>query len=175
MISWDQELCEDMDNKVSLSEILAILDQVANEVSGELDLQSVLKNTAKLVKRVVDYSSFVIALIDERGSFAWVLQEGYNPSVLEKTQLSVGEGIIGSAVKNKEVMMVGNVVRDPSYIAVPLADGTLPKSILAVPLINKDRSIGVIAMESLAEHAFITFFERRSANPPFAQPEPHQG
>lgn len=143
-----------MEKQVTLSEILAILEQVANEVSAELDLQTVLKNTAKLVKRVVDYSSFVLATIDEQNRFNWVLQEGYNPNVLEQTKLNTEEGIIGLAVTKKEVLMVGNVTQNPNYIPVTLADGTLPLSILAVPLINRDRAIGIIAMESQDENAF---------------------
>lgn len=144
----------DKKKQVTLSEILEILDQVANEVSSELDLQSVLKNTSKLVKRVVDYSSFVTATIDDQGRFNWVHQEGYNHNVLEKTRLTIDEGIIGIAVRKKEVLMIGDVTLNPSHIPVLLADGTLPHSLLAVPLINRDRAIGVIAMESQHKNAF---------------------
>lgn len=134
--------------------ILEILDQVANEVSGELDLHSVLSNTSRLIKQVVDYSSFVIALIDERGEFDLTFQEGYLPEALEEVRIKADKGLIGLSVVRKEVVIVNDVADDPHHIMVPTSDGSLPRAMIAVPLINKDRAIGAIGIECTRPDCF---------------------
>lgn len=144
-----------MTQRVSDSSILAILDQVANGVASELDLTSVLENTSRLVRTVVDYSSFVIALLsDEGGTFDIVLQEGYKDQVVRSARISAEKGVIGRAVATKEVIIVDDVSTSPWYYHIPLEGGVTPRSMMAVPLISKDRVIGVIGMESTVLAAF---------------------
>ena len=134
--------------------ILGILDQVANEVSGELDLPTVLRKISRLIKNVTDYSHLVIGLIDEERRFNWVFQEGYSPEALASIELSIDQGVIGRAVRSKEVIAVGDVAEHPDYVPVPVQGGEPPRSELAVPLVSKDKAIGVIALESAKPHAF---------------------
>jgi sigma-B regulation protein RsbU (phosphoserine phosphatase) len=136
-----------MAERLSESDILSILDQIAREVSGELDLQSVLERTARLVKRVVNYSTFVIGLLDDKGEFDLAFHEGYSIEALEQVRLKADMGIIGLAVSKKDVIIVDDVSMCKQHIPVPTGDGRMPRSMLAVPLINKDLVIGAIGIE----------------------------
>jgi sigma-B regulation protein RsbU (phosphoserine phosphatase) len=143
-----------MSPRTTQADILKILDQVANEVSGELELPRVLRNIARLIRQVIDYSHLVIALLDENQRFQWVLQEGYTQEALDALHIGVESGIIGEAVRSKEIILVGDVQRHPLNISIPSPGGTVTRSELAVPLMSKDTAIGAVVLESTKSHAF---------------------
>lgn len=143
-----------MPDSDSQADVLRILDQVANEVSSELDLPRVLQNIARMIRQAINYSHFLIALLDENQQFDFVMHEGYDAKSLEKIKIGIESGVIGEAVRKKEVILVGDVRSHPSYIAVPVPGGAVPRSEMAIPLISKDSAIGVIAIESTKPDAF---------------------
>ena len=64
--------------------------------------------------------------------------------------MKLGEGLVGYAALHKEVVLVPDVTKDPRYIdAVPGV-----RSELVVPLLLKDRCIGVFDLESPERDAF---------------------
>src|SRR5262249_24927938 len=60
------------------------------------------------------------------------------------------EGLTGAAVVSKEPILVGDVRQDPRYL--PLIPET--RSELVVPLVHKDRVVGVLDLESSALDRF---------------------
>src|SRR6185312_16413291 len=75
---------------------------------------------------------------------------GYATDVAERIRVKVGEGATGIAAQIREAVLVGDVTTSPQYIA------TAPDlhSQLAVPLIHKNRVIGVIHMEASRANYF---------------------
>jgi len=62
----------------------------------------------------------------------------------ERRAIKMGEGLCGTAALYKQPILVGNVTKDPRYLnLIPEA-----RSELAVPLIHKDRVVGVFDLES---------------------------
>ena len=47
------------------AEVLATLVEIGEEINSSLDLDEVLRKTAALVKRLVDYEIFSVLLVDE--------------------------------------------------------------------------------------------------------------
>jgi len=133
---------------------LGILDQVANEISSELDLPIVLRNIARLIKKFTGYSQMVIALIDDEGRFNWVYHEGFSPETLKRVSMGIEQGVIGESVRSREIITVGDVAKHPGYFPVPNLEGPAPRSEMAVPLVHKHKAIGVVAMESPEPNAF---------------------
>jgi sigma-B regulation protein RsbU (phosphoserine phosphatase) len=64
--------------------------------------------------------------------------------------IKIGEGLVGYSVLHKETVLVDDVSKDPRYIAV-LDD---VRSELVIPLLTKDRCIGVFDLESPELAAF---------------------
>jgi phosphoserine phosphatase RsbU/P len=122
-----------------------LLLEVADALSTTLDLDTSLRRVAELVRRVIDYEIFAILLLNEKTQELTVrLQIGYPIHVAERLRIKVGEGVTGLAAQRKEAVLVGDVTKDPQYIAaVPNVH-----SELAVPLIVKNRLIGVIDIEA---------------------------
>jgi sigma-B regulation protein RsbU (phosphoserine phosphatase) len=122
-----------------------LLLEVADVVNTTLDLDTTLRRVAELVRKVIDYKIFAILLLNEKTQeLRFRFQVGYTREVAERLKIKVGEGVTGIAAQRREAILVHDVSQDPRYIsAVPNV-----RSELAVPLIVKNRLIGVIDIES---------------------------
>lgn len=132
------------------SDTMETLAEVGREMSAILDLDELLTRVAHLVKRVIDYRTFGIALVNDATKmieFKVAISYGDGGG---GGAVRVGEGLLGYAVQHKVVVLVPDVTKDPRYInAVPDA-----KSELVVPLLVKDRCIGAFDLESPELNAF---------------------
>ena len=127
-----------------------LLLEVADVVNTTLDLDTTLRRVAELVRKVIDYEIFGILLLNEKTQELYFrFSVGHSHEVADRLRIKVGEGVTGVAAQRAEAVLVGDVSQDPRYIsAVPNV-----RSELAVPLIVKNRVIGVIDIESpLPDH-----------------------
>jgi len=127
------------------SKVDPLLLEVADVVNTTLDLDTTLRRVAELVRKVIDYEIFGILLLNEKTQELYFrFQVGYAREIAERMRIKVGEGVTGIAAQRREAILVDDVSQDPRYIsAVPNV-----RSELAVPLIIKNRLIGVIDIES---------------------------
>ena len=132
------------------AETMETLAEIGREMSAILDLDELLTRVAQLVKRLIDYRTFGIALVNDATQmieFKVAIRYGDGA---DTSAVTIGEGLLGYAVQHKEVVLVPDVSKDPRYInAVPDA-----KSELVVPLLVKDRCIGAFDLESPELNAF---------------------
>jgi sigma-B regulation protein RsbU (phosphoserine phosphatase) len=124
--------------------LLATLYEIGRETASILDTDELLQRLAEIVKRVIDYEMFGILLLDEDRQ-ELVLRQAVNfgPG-RERSRLPVSEGLCGAAVRSKQAVLVADVRSDPRYVS--LVPET--RSELAIPLLHKDRVIGVFDLES---------------------------
>jgi len=127
------------------SKVDPLLLEVADVVNTTLDLDTTLSRVAELVRKVIDYEIFAILLLNEKTQDLRIrFQVGYSREVAERARVKVGDGVTGVAAQLREPVLVGDVTKDVRYIsAVPNV-----RSELALPLIVKNRLIGVIDIES---------------------------
>ena len=123
----------------------SLLLEVADVVNTTLDLNTILRRVAELVRRVIDYEIFAILLLSEKTQEMRIrFSIGHPPEVVERCRIRVGEGVTGMAAQRREAVLVNDVLKDSQYIkALPQV-----RSELAVPLIIKNRVIGVIDIEA---------------------------
>ncbi len=114
-------------------------------VNTTLDLDTTLKRVAELVRKVIDYEIFGILLLNEKTQeLRFRFSVGHSKETAERMRIKVGEGVTGLAAQRREAVLVNDVTQLPEYIsAVPNV-----RSELAIPLIIKNRLIGVIDIES---------------------------
>jgi sigma-B regulation protein RsbU (phosphoserine phosphatase) len=122
-----------------------LLLDVADVLSTSLDLDTTLRRVAEVVRKVIDYEIFAILLLNEKTQeLRFRFQTGYPPEFAERTRLKVGDGVTGRAAQTRQAILIDDVTADPTYIAaIPNV-----RSELAVPLIAKNRVIGVIDIEA---------------------------
>lgn len=124
--------------------LLATLYEIGKETASILDLDALLHRVAEIVKRVIDYEMFGILLLDETGQELVLRKSVHFGAVREKSRMKVSQGLCGVAVRTKEPVLVADVRNDPRYY--DLVPET--RSELVVPLINKDRVLGVFDLAS---------------------------
>ena len=124
-----------------------LLLEVADVVNTTLDLDTTLRRVAELVRRVINYEIFAILLLNERTQeLRFRFQIGYPREYADRARVKVGQGVTGRAAQLRQAILVEDVTKDPEagYIeAIPNV-----RSELAVPLIIKNRLIGVIDLEA---------------------------
>ena len=129
---------------------LETLGEIGREMSAILDLDELLTRVAHLVKRLIAYRTFGIALIEE-GSDMLELKIAISYGDGRGTApVRLGEGLMGYAALHKEAILVPDVSKDSRYINA-VSD---VRSELVIPLLVKDRCIGVFDLESPELDAF---------------------
>ena len=126
-------------------DVESLLVEVSDVLNTTLELDTLLQRVAEVVKRVINYEIFSILLLNERTQeLRFRFQIGHEPDFAEKARIKVGEGITGRAAQEGRAILVNDVTQESQYIeAVPRV-----RSELAVPLILKNRVIGVIDIEA---------------------------
>ncbi len=129
---------------------LEILSDIAREFGAILNLDELLTKIANLTKRVIDYRTFGILLVnDETSELEMKVAVRYG-DMIQVPRVKLGVGLVGYAALHKEPVLVPDVSTDPRYIKV--VDDA--RSELVIPLMLKDRCIGVFDLESPELDAF---------------------
>jgi sigma-B regulation protein RsbU (phosphoserine phosphatase) len=132
------------------AEAFETLAEIGRDVAAVLDLDQLFNRIAQLMRRLIDYRTFGIWLVNEgRAELEIQLAVQYGEKV-DVPRVPIGEGLVGYAALHKEPVLVPDVAADPRYINV-VAD---VRSELAIPMLLKDRCIGVLDLESPELDAF---------------------
>ncbi|MBI4887424.1 MAG: GAF domain-containing protein [Acidobacteria bacterium] len=129
---------------------LETLAEIGHEMSSILDLDVLLTRIASLTKRLIHYRTFGILLLDaaaENLDLKFAVRYGDETSA---KRVKLGQGLVGWAALHKQPVLVPDVSKDARYInLVPDA-----RSELVIPMLIKDRCIGVFDLESPELNAF---------------------
>ena len=154
------------------SDQVRIIQQISSEITSTLDLDVVLEIVLRATERVLGFEHSMILLKDlAQDTLRLFAGRGYDRSGIG-AEVAFGEGVIGVVAERKRMMRVGNIGASVAYLASIRARleaagdigprGTaarLPglsnaQSQLALPLLVKDRLVGVLAVESPKPNAF---------------------
>ena len=130
--------------------------RLADALNTTLDLNTLMHRVADLVRAVIDYRIFAILLLNDRtNELRMRFQTGHTPEA-ERMKIKLGHGIVGQAALQRKSIMIDDVSNAENYIKqAPHA-----QSELAVPLIVKNKVIGVIDIQS-EQAGFFTNEHRR--------------
>jgi sigma-B regulation protein RsbU (phosphoserine phosphatase) len=138
-------------NGPSDAELLAILAELAREVSSVLDLEALLEKIPNLISRLTKFTVFSVYLLDdERQELSIAYAVGYPDDVVKTFRLKVGQGTVGRSVAEQRPLLINDVEADPNYV------GVVPgaKAQLSVPLRHKGQVIGALNLLSDTRDAF---------------------
>lgn len=118
--------------------------RLAETLNTTLDLRTLLKRTAELIRVAIPYRIFAILLLDESSQeLRMRFQIGHTPEI-ERTKIPLGQGIVGQVAQTRQTILINDVSTLENYIPA----NPCVRSELAVPLINKNKVIGVLDIES---------------------------
>ena len=123
---------------------VAYLMQLADALNTTLDLETLLRRTAELVSAVIPYRIFAILLLNDRTrELRMRFQIGHSPEV-ERQRIPMGQGVAGQVALTRQPVLLNDVSSSEDYLPA----NPDVRSELAVPLIAKNRLIGVMDIES---------------------------
>jgi len=118
--------------------------QMSDALSTTLDLQTLLNRTSELVRSVIQYRIFAILLLNDRSKeLRMRFQIGHTPQA-EHMRFPMGRGVVGQVALTRQPILLNDVNTSDIYVSV----NPDVRSELAVPLIAKNRLIGVMDIES---------------------------
>ncbi len=125
-------------------ETLQFLLQVAEVANSSLDLDELLERIADVIRQAVDYEILAILLLEESTQeLAIRYAIGHSEEVVRSLRIQAGQGITGAAVAERVPILVTDVRSDARYIQT--RDDVCCE--LAVPMIVRDRVVGVIDLQ----------------------------
>ena len=131
------------------SDTFETLAEIGRELASILDLDELLTRLGQLVKRVIDYQTFGVLLLDDEQRLCVKASVAFGEAC-ERRTFALTEGLVGYAALHCEAVLVGDVSKDPRY--VPCVDEI--RSELVIPLMLKERCIGVFDLASAELDAF---------------------
>ena len=149
-----------------------IIQQISSEITSTLDLDRILDTILSAMDRILGFQHAMILLKEQLADrLRVVASRGYDYTTVG-AEIEFGYGVVGVVAKRKKMMRVGNIGASVSYLTtvrakleeagqqgLSHATAKLPslpnvQSQLAIPLLVKDRLIGVLAVESPRPNAF---------------------
>jgi signal transduction protein with GAF and PtsI domain len=134
---------------------LETLLQVSTTITSTRYLEEMLHLIVTITARTMGSAICSIMLMDdERGELRIAATQSLSDAYRGKPSLKVGEGVSGRAVQKKRPIAVTDVGQDPAYVYRELARREGLRSLLSVPMLYKDRAVGVINSYTSAPHVF---------------------
>jgi sigma-B regulation protein RsbU (phosphoserine phosphatase) len=133
------------------SDLLDFLLEVSAVTAETLDLDELLNSVAGIVRRVIPYDLFAILLFNEKRKDLRIRHAvGHREEVVQNLAIPLGEGLVGNAAARREPILVPDVLKDERY----LSTSDIVRSELSVPMIARNRLVGVIDVQSTRTGAF---------------------
>ena len=136
---------------------LRLLTETIAAVNSTLDLEEVLSLVARTVAEVLDADACFVYLYDDRAD-ELVLRATHGTGVermTRKPRLKPGEGITGVAAASRTpVMLPAQAHLDPRFKAFPNLPEDEYESILAVPILAREKLEGALNVRTREPHEF---------------------
>jgi phosphoserine phosphatase RsbU/P len=138
---------------------IALLYEISHELTSILDREELLRRIAERVKKLVDYHVFTVMLWNESTQMLEsVFAQRYEDALPSRFQMPLHQGITGTAAAERRTIRVVDVRLDPRYVSC--GEEVEVRSELVVPLLLRDRLVGVLDLESTKPQAFSAEHER---------------
>jgi signal transduction histidine kinase len=133
---------------------LASLTNIGKTISLRYTTDELLKAIYTECNAVIDCTLFTIALLEEsKNELAFEL-EMRNGTVLPKERLPLGPGLNSWVVQHHQPLLLGSTAEEQRFGLKHVEDTKPTESWLGVPMIARDRVVGVISVQSYEKNAF---------------------
>ncbi|HVQ09220.1 MAG TPA: phosphoenolpyruvate--protein phosphotransferase [Allosphingosinicella sp.] len=134
----------------SAREILTGLHDV---MASKLGAQAKLNKVVKIIAEAMASEVCSIYLLRD-GVLELFATLGLNQGAVHVTKLAMGEGLVGTIAKDVAVLNLAEAASHPEFIYLPETGEELFHSFAGVPIIRKERAIGVLAVQHADPRAY---------------------
>jgi len=135
---------------------LQMLQEISKEITSLLDLEAVLAQVVKAAVRVADAEEGYLLMCNEEGDELYLrAAQNLGEEAAASFRIPVEDSIAGQVVRSGEpLILTGNLEGS----SIKIKTGLLVRSLVAVPLKARGRTLGVLAVDNLVSAR--TFGER---------------
>ncbi|KJJ83667.1 GAF sensor protein [Candidatus Omnitrophus magneticus] len=152
-----REKLEGVYMKKTSEDYLDTLTKISKAITADLYLEDILKLIVSLTAGVMGAKICALWLLDEKKQELKIrATQAMSPDYLRERIIKVGEGIVGLVARDKQAIAILKVLEDPRYKEKELAKKENFVSMLSVPMVVKDRVIGVINCYTTQEYEFMS-------------------
>jgi two-component sensor histidine kinase len=125
---------------------LGALSEVSKTIASSPYVEEILQLLVNLTAQQFNYKVCTVRLLDERNN-ELVLRATQAPAKAyqRKRAIKLGESIAGRAIDEKRPIIVSNVQTEDDYIGHDLAIEQGLQSMICIPLLIQDRTVGVLS------------------------------
>ena len=131
------------------------LSQVSETVSSNRLLQDILQLIVAMTAQMMNSKICSIMLLDpEAGELRIMATQSLSEEYRRKPSLKIGQSISGRAVQERRPIIVPDVTAERDFMYPEIAKKEGLCSLLSVPMLIRDRAVGVINSYTSVPHAF---------------------
>jgi signal transduction protein with GAF and PtsI domain len=143
------------DEVVKKAQQLDLLSEISRTIVSDYYLKEILQLIVTMTAKVMDSKICSIMLLDEKKDELVIsATQSLSDDYISKPNLKVGQSISGKVVLEKKPITVLNVTKNPGFMYPEIAQREGIASLLSVPMMIKERVVGVINSYTNKEHAF---------------------
>lgn len=135
---------------------LELVSQIARDVTGVYELREIFQHIVIAIQKTFRFPLVNIFSVDAKTGDAIIEASSDERVTHLAARLSPDQGIIGTALAQRETIVVNDTAADPRYL--PQIDPDLPsraiRSEIAIPIINEGEVIGILDVQSPRASAF---------------------
>ena len=121
------------------------LSKISTAITSDLYLEDMLKLIVTLTANVMEAKICALWLLDkDKQELRIRTTQALSKEYLRERSIKVGEGIVGLVAKEKKPVVIADVVKDIRYKEKTLAKKEKLVSMVSVPMMVKNKLIGVI-------------------------------
>lgn len=140
----------------SLKESIVTLERlihISRRLNSTLEMRPLLQQIVDSARDLTDADGASILLMESDNTLHFAAACGPDASLLEITEVPLDNSLSGWVVKNRQMLIVEDVLSDPRHFAIQAVNPT--QSLLAFPMIFGDQVIGVLeSVTTKARHRF---------------------
>ncbi len=141
--------------KVPYKKVISAISEISQAISSDQYLDDILKLIVTVTANVMDSKICSLWLLDENEKTLKIrATQTMSEEYLKERNLKLGEGVVGYVAEQKKPLAILDVLKEPRYKEKELARKEGLVSMLSVPLIVKDKLIGVINCYTSYPHEY---------------------
>lgn len=131
--------------KNSQESYIDVLSKISKAITSDLYLEDMLKLIVTLTANIMQAKICSLWLLDEKAQTLKIkATQAMSSEYVKERTIKVGEGIVGLVASTKKPIVIADVVKDKSYKEKTLAKKEKLVSMVSVPMLVKNRVIGVV-------------------------------
>ncbi|MBU1086003.1 MAG: GAF domain-containing protein [Candidatus Omnitrophica bacterium] len=131
------------------------LSEISKAITSDLYLEDMLKLIVTVTANVMHTKICALWLLDEKKQTLKIkATQALSSEYLKERSINIGEGVVGMVAKTKQSIIIADVLLDPQYKEKKLAKKEKLVSMLSVPMMVKQKVIGVINCYTTKKYDF---------------------